>query len=252
MTPPWPRGQRDRGHGRVPGALRPPRGAVGARHRGAPPVSPRRTALPSPPRPLPQHLPDRRLRARGQQDPGGSGPGHRPVPGFLPVLLRGLDQEEPPAHRALQVEHLQQHLGPEPGHHEAPPRWGAAVGTPPRWGHPWVRNFPPHMPRAEPRSSPLVQKTPASTRAARRRGRRSATTCPASRSSASRSWAHSPWWSSSTRWEARGPPGGSKCPRSVLSPPQLGDGCPPGGCSAGRSAAGTSAARGTRAASWRC
>uniref|UniRef100_A0A493TKV3 endothelin-converting enzyme 1 n=1 Tax=Anas platyrhynchos platyrhynchos TaxID=8840 RepID=A0A493TKV3_ANAPP len=73
-------------------------------------------------RPLPQHLPDRRLRARGQQDPGGSGPGHRPVPGLLPVLLRGLDQEEPPAHRALQVEHLQQHLGPEPGHHEAPPR----------------------------------------------------------------------------------------------------------------------------------
>uniref|UniRef100_A0A8B9SPF4 endothelin-converting enzyme 1 n=1 Tax=Anas platyrhynchos TaxID=8839 RepID=A0A8B9SPF4_ANAPL len=41
--------QRDRGHGRVPGALRPPQGAVGARHRGAPPVSPRRTALPSPP-----------------------------------------------------------------------------------------------------------------------------------------------------------------------------------------------------------
>lgn len=74
-------------------------------------------------RSLPYHVPDGRLRPGGQQDPGGPGHGHRPLPGLLPVLMWGLDQEEPTAQWALQVEHLQQHLGPEPGHHETPPRW---------------------------------------------------------------------------------------------------------------------------------
>ncbi|XP_064929777.1 endothelin-converting enzyme 2 isoform X4 [Columba livia] len=94
-------------HRRLPGPA--------ARHRR------RRPGHPVPQRPLAQHVPDGRLHPGGQQDPGGPGCGDRPVPGLLPVFMWGLDQEEPPAQRALQVEHLQQHLGPEPGHHEASP-----------------------------------------------------------------------------------------------------------------------------------
>lgn len=75
-----------------------------------------------PARSLSQHVPDGCLHPGGQQDPGGPGCGDRPVPGLLPVLVWGLDQEEPAAQWALQVEHLQQYLGPEPGHHEASPR----------------------------------------------------------------------------------------------------------------------------------
>lgn len=200
-----------------------------------------------PPRPLPQHLPDRRLRARGQQDPGGSGPGHRPVPGFLPVLLRGLDQEEPPAHRALQVEHLQQHLGPEPGHHEAPPRWAAAGGTPlgaefPPRTRPGLSRGPP--PSCRKRQLQLEQ----------RGGEEDAALLPVLPQGAAHRGAGRTAPGGAHRQGGRHGDhlGGSKCSRPVPSPPQLGDGCPPGGCSAGRSAAGTSAARGTRAASWRC
>lgn len=211
MTPPWPRGQRDRGHGRVPGALRPPRGAVGARHRGAPPVSPRRTALPSPP-PDPSRstcLTDACVRVASKileaLDPATD-----PCQDFYQYSCGGWIRRNPlPTGRSKwstfnsiwdQNQAIMKHLlggGQRWGHHRGGDTLGCGIS-------------PPHAPRAEPRSSPLVQKTPASTRAARRRGRRSATTCPASRSSASRSWAHSPWWSSSTRWEAQGPPGGVK------------------------------------------
>lgn len=124
-------GTRRDGEGQVsPGVLLPvlcpPRGAGRARSRSVPRFPPAHAHSPGhafPARSLSQHLPDGCLCPGGQQDPGGTGCRDGPMPGLLPVLVRGLDQEEPTTQRALQVEHLQQHLGPEPGHHEASPRW---------------------------------------------------------------------------------------------------------------------------------
>lgn len=135
-------GTRQVGEGRVSEGLLlqvlcPPQGAGRAWPRSVPWFPPAHTHSPRhafPARSLSQHVPDGRLHPGGQQDPGGPGCRDGPVPGLLPVLVWGLDQEEPAAQRALQVEHLQQHLGPEPGHHEASPRWASGGGSQPPGG----------------------------------------------------------------------------------------------------------------------